>query len=77
MTTQEAVARAIEGGYTAYNLKAPLEPRLEQYLLDTSFWEALGRALEWQPESLWRSYWDRFIIHLTQGKSLESFFVNL
>ena len=77
MTTQEAIAKAIEGGYTAYKLQDPSWPRPEQYFLDTSFWEALGRTREWKPESLWRSYWDRFIIHLTQGKSLESFFVNL
>jgi hypothetical protein len=77
MTTQEAIAKAIEGGYTAYKPQGPSWPIPEQYFLDTSFWEALGRTLEWKPESLWQSYWDRFIIHLTQGKSLESFFVNL
>jgi hypothetical protein len=42
MTTQEAIAKAIEGGYTAYKLRDPSWPRPEQYLLDTSFWEALG-----------------------------------
>ena len=77
MTTQEAIKKAIEGGYTAYKLTDPSWPRPEQYFLDTSFWEALGRTLEWKPASLWQSYWDRFIVHLTQGKSLESFFVNL
>jgi len=77
MTSQEAIAKAIEGGYTAYKLTDPAWPRPEQYFLDTAFWEALGRTLEWQPDSLWRSHWDRFILHLTQGKSPESFFVNL
>jgi len=77
MTVQEAIVKAIEGGYTAYKLTDPSWPRPEQYFLDTSFREALGRTLEWKPESLWRSHWDHFILHLTQGKSLESFFVNL
>jgi hypothetical protein len=77
MTTQEVIAKAIEGGYIAYKLQDPSWPRPEQYFLDTSFWEALGRTLDWKPASLWRSYWDRFIIHLTQGQSPESFFVNL
>jgi hypothetical protein len=55
MTTQEAIAKAIEGGYIAYKLTDSSWPRPEQYLLDTSFWEALGRTLEWKPESLWQS----------------------
>ena len=37
------------------------------------FLGGIGTYPQWKPESLWRSYWDRFIIHLTQGKSLESF----
>jgi hypothetical protein len=77
MTIQEAIEKAIEGGYTTYSLHDPSHPIQEQYLLDTSFWEALGRTLEWKPESLWHSYWNRFIAHLTAGKTPESFFANL
>ena len=48
MLIQEAIEKAIEGGYTRYQLNDPSWPLPEQYFLDTSFWEALGRTLGWE-----------------------------
>lgn len=63
---------------------------VEGILLDPSFWRALGKAMGWKesewypflpshphlglnmPE--WKWYWHRFIDHLADGKSIESYF---
>ena len=53
--------------------------------LDPLFWQSLGKAMEWNPnighdmdlKINWRYKWHRFIDHLADGKSIESFFENL
>ena len=52
MTIQEAIEKAIEGGYTIDPFHDPSRPIQAQYLLETSFWEALGRALGWNNETI-------------------------
>ena len=47
MTIQEAIEKAREGGYTIDPFHDPPRHIQAQYLLETSFWEALGRALGW------------------------------
>lgn len=60
-------------------------------LLDPLFWQALGKALEWDrllegrkwgdkesvPDPFWIRKWHRFIDHLATGKDAESFFQEL
>src|SRR5262245_50782967 len=93
MTPQEAIAKAIEGGYPKERV-ADLSLRVQaQCFLETSFWEALIRALgvegdfeyihlqRGEPrkmrQPLWLYYWHRFNSHLATGKTPESFFANL
>ena len=93
MRIEEAIEKAIQGGYTRYQLHDPSWPLPEQYFLDTSFWEALGRTLGWEEECeaidmlgdvphevsqpMWLSYWHRFIHHLVTGHTPASFFAML
>src|SRR5205823_7196795 len=90
MRIQEAITKAIEGGYTTEHLDDPSRLVQAQYFLETSFWEALVRALgvEGDGESIqlrshaprtmwqpiWLSYWHRFNSHLVAGNTPESFF---
>ena len=90
MTIQEAINKAIEGGYPKERI-ADLAVHVQaQYFLETTFWEALVRALgvegdfeyihlsRGEPckirQPMWLYYWHRFHSHLVTGKSLESFF---
>jgi len=61
---------------------------VEETFLDPAFWQALGKAMGWSEEKAsvviyrvkepeWQSYWHRFIDHLAEGKTLESFFERL
>jgi hypothetical protein len=56
--------------------------------IDPSFWQSLSTALRWSencseslkriwPEGIWQREWHRFIDHLADGKSAESFFETL
>jgi hypothetical protein len=45
MTIQEAIAKAIEGGYPKERLDNLVVPVQAQCFLETTFWEALVRAL--------------------------------
>ena len=90
MTIQEALSKAVEGGYQ-HEFKAH-EPSLrtgllglhgfstihvDECFLDPNFWRALGRTLGWQHERVWREQWQRFIDHLAHGNTPESFFAHL
>ena len=93
MTIQEAIHKAIEGGYITDQLDDPSRLVQAQYFLDTSFWEALGRTLGWKGnfeyiqlhrgeprkirQPLWLYHWHRFNNHLVAGKSPASFFDTL
>ena len=61
---------------------------MEGTLLDPTFWQALGKALGWRKEQAavamsrvtepaWQSSWHRFIDHLAEGNTAESFFERL
>lgn len=65
---------------------------IEIVLLDPDFWQSLGKAMGWgklcdpycrTPECSdcdelgWREQWHKFIDHLADGKSIESFFETL
>lgn len=59
--------------------------KTQEYLLDTLFWQSLGKAMGW-PDSgssfyncrtQWEAQWHSFIDHLAEGKDAESFFANL
>ena len=93
MTIQEAINRAIEGGYPSQRVEDLALHVQAQYFLETSFWQALGRTLGWEghgeyiqlsdqesrtiSQPMWLSYWHRFNDHLATGKTPESFFATL
>ena len=90
MLIQEAITKAREGGYTTEQFEDPSRLVQAQYFLETTFWEALVRALgvegdfeyihleRGEPRTMrqpmWLYYWHRFNSHLVAGKSPESFF---
>jgi hypothetical protein len=90
MTIQEAIDKAIEGGYPKERL-ADLSVQVQaQSFLETTFWEALIRALgvegdfeyiqlsRGEPRQIrqprWLYYWHRFNSHLVAGNTPASFF---
>ena len=90
MTIQEARTKAREGGYQPAfkhresGMRAVIVGlhgfsiiQVNAIFLDPEFWRALGRTLGWHHESEWKGYWQRFIDHLAQGKTPESFFAML
>ena len=89
MTIQEAMHKAIEGGYPQYRLDNFSWSVQAQYFLDTSFWQALGKVLGWKTERYeycrlcdinrpeWLSRFHDFIDHLALDKTPESFFERL
>jgi hypothetical protein len=86
MTIQEA----IEGGYPKQRVEDLALHVQADYFLETSFWEALVRALGVEGDfeyihldrgetrklrqPLWLYYWHQFNSHLIAGKSPELFF---
>jgi len=90
MTIQEAIDKAIEGGYPKQRIEDLALHVQAEYFLETTFWEALVRALgiegdfehihldRGEPRTLrqplWLYYWHQFHSHLIAGKSPESFF---
>jgi len=86
MRVQEAIDNAVAGGYQANGSEGV---RVEEALLDTAFWQALGQTLGWKetcdmrgapPEwacGEWLFYWNRFIDHLVAGKDPAAFFASL
>jgi len=86
MHIQEAMNNAVAGGYHGSGSEVV---RVDEVLLDTAFWQALGHTLGWQEDSdmcgapseracgEWLSYWHSFIDHLVAGKDPASFFARL
>jgi hypothetical protein len=89
MLIHEAITKALEGGYTTEHL-ADASPLVQaHYFLETSFWEALARALGWEGDfeyiqlssdvprkmrqPMWLYYWHRFNSHLVAGNTPASF----
>jgi hypothetical protein len=52
-------------------------PLLATIALDPTFWQALGKGLEWEQPDRWKIEWHRFIDQLADGKDVESFFASL
>jgi hypothetical protein len=90
MTIQEAIDKAIEGGYPKQRGEDLALHVQAEYFLETTFWEALVRALgvegdfeyihldRGEPRTirqpLWLYYWHHFNSHLVAGNTPESFF---
>jgi len=93
MTIQEAINQAIEGGYPTQRAEDLSLQVQAQYFLESTFWEALVRALGVEGDfeyiqlsrdvlrkirqPIWLYYWHRFNSHLVAGNTPESFFANL
>lgn len=93
MTIQQAIEKAIEGGYKGnkeFLLKLP-EYAKSQIWLDPLFWQSLGKAMGWNGDGpfestfeilvndkpKWNHEWHRFINTLSEGKSADDFFKEL
>jgi hypothetical protein len=90
MTIQEAINKAIEGGYPQERIEDLALHVQAQYFLESTFWEAFVRALgvegdfeyihldRGEPRKLrqllWLYYWHRINSHLVAGNTPESFF---
>src|SRR5262249_31948248 len=93
MTIQEAMHKAIEGGDPKERIEDLSVQVQAQYFLESTFWEALVRALGVEGDfeyihlsrdvprkirqPIWLYYWHRFNSHLVAGNTPESFFANL
>jgi hypothetical protein len=90
MTIQEVLTKASEGGYhhdaqrQALTIRVGVlgshalrTIRVDDIFLDPHFWRALGRTLGWHRERVWKGQWQRFLDHLAQGNTPESFFATL
>lgn len=87
MTIQEAIKKAIDGGWDSTGMVHEEKNDICNGLfLDPLFWKALGKAMwwgdgrfkvsDWQTHG-WLFHWHRLIDHLAEGKSVESFFEQL
>ena len=74
MTIQEATKKSVEGGWNPLN-----SPQWQHGFLDPLYWQCLGKTLGWGNDgnSVWLYYQHRFIDHLAEGKSIESYFETL
>ena len=90
MTIQEVLTKASEGGYhhdaqrQAFTIRVGVlgshalrTIRVDAIFLDPDFWRALGHTLGWHHERVWKGQWQRFLDHLAQGNTPESFFATL
>ena len=90
MTIQEALTKAREGGYHqefqhrvpglrvgVLGVHAFRTMQVDAIFLDLEFWRVLGRTLGWHHERVWKGQWQRFLDHLTQGTTPDSFFTTL
>ncbi|KKN71723.1 hypothetical protein LCGC14_0417890 [marine sediment metagenome] len=96
MTIEQAIEKAIEGGWKPkvhrhYSLSQEKDYRdmWEAYtLLDTSFWQSLGKAMGWGKTGLgqykkfnsdyqWQHHWHSLIDFLSDGGSIEDYFKSL
>jgi hypothetical protein len=100
---EQAIKEAIEkGGYCPlhqgariHHLRLNIEGKInptynlsDHVFLEPEFWQALGKAREWDMNKHlcsecglhndgWAYEWHRFIDHLAEGKDAESLFANL
>ena len=81
MTINEAIKKAIEGGYIpelwiGIALDNNEIPEPATYALDPQFWQCLGKAMGLGGYD-WLAQWHSFIDHLASGKTVEDFFKDL
>lgn len=70
MRIQQAIEKAIEGGWEGVNPKS-------HFALEPLFWQSLGKAMGWtdnEKVKIWKYNWHDFIDHLAEGKTVEEFF---
>jgi hypothetical protein len=76
---EQAIKEAVEKG--GYEITFDHEHEYKhgsygRFLLDPSFWQALGKAKGWNIGTV-EINWHRLIDHLAEGKDAESFFAAL
>lgn len=87
MEIKEAIKKAIEGGFEQkYAHYSDLKIQAVTFL-DPYFWQSFGKAMGWSfigtsdiPQThkpQWYYEWHKFIDHLAEGKSIESYFEKL
>ena len=83
---EQAIKKAIEGGWKpTFNSLPHLHTNRDwQHITsDVLFWQALGKSLGWKidlyenGEFEWVHFWHRFIDHLAEGKTPDTFFEEL
>ena len=52
-------------------------PLLATIALDPTFWQALGKGLDWDQTDRWKIEWHRLIDQLSDGKGTDDFFASL
>lgn len=91
MTIQEAISKAIEGGWVpqvyffdgkafSWKVQAVMKIKFKQRIwLDPLFWKALAKAMGWKydPKEYASYQMHRMIDSLAEGKSIEDFFATL
>lgn len=91
MTIQQAIEKAIEGGYDYHEEIPPFSDSLFRILTDFLFWQSLGESLGWDEglmeddtyktapvtRYMWKHQWHRFVDALAEGKSADDFFKGL
>jgi len=79
--------------FSIAGMKRQWRKLIPNIFLDSEFWQFLGKALGWKDKDeditiememvhgmvmpRWKVYWHRFIDHLAEGKTPESFFHSL
>ena len=88
MTIQEAIKKAIEGGYKSPNIIGTELGYFNGIFLDPQFWQCLGKAMEWGYKDIvdpsdhfsqeeWIDKWHDLIDHLAEGGTAEDYFKQL
>lgn len=85
MTIQEAIKKAVEGGYEKAAMNElqnrpalyDLNERLHQHLLDPLFWQAAGKSLGWYAGEHTQKAQDMIYHIFADGGSIESYFETL
>ena len=74
MEISEAITKAVKGGWKNEHGF----PSTPFWLLDTTFWQCLGKTKKWEiPGKEWLYHWHRLIDALASGKSIDEFFAGL
>lgn len=84
----QAIQKAVDGGYKRPRYMDGRWVIEEQIFLDKNFWQSLGKALGWEDKinpkfsfyrsrSVWLHNWHIFINHLAENKDPEKFFKDL